>query len=345
MTARPEVGYLAPLERAWARMVEQLFRPFDVATWFVLGFACWLAQLGQGGGPSFNFNVPAGIFEDEADAATLTGLAAGLDPEDLLSGAAIGCLVLFLLLLLVLIPLVMWLSARGQFMFLDGVVRRRAEIVEPWKEFRREGNSLFLWQLGFLVAVIASLVVLAAPGMVVLIAAENAGRSPAAGILLLVLPLLPWLVAVLYIGFFLTAFVVPIMHRERLRTNAAWRVFLPVFAAEWPRFLLVGLFVFALHLAVAIAVVVAGFATCCILFIVLIIPYLGTVAMLPLFVAYRAFTLEWLAQFSPRFDFFRAAGGPAPPEAMPAPPEPMPAPAPEPPIEPPPMPPPGEPGP
>lgn len=77
MTERPEIGYLAPLERAWARMVEQLFRPFDVATWFVLGFACWLAQLGQGGGPSFNFNVPAGIFEDAADAATLGGLAGG----------------------------------------------------------------------------------------------------------------------------------------------------------------------------------------------------------------------------------------------------------------------------
>jgi len=332
MTERRQVGYVAPLERAWRRMVEQLFRPFDVATWFVLGFACWLAQLGQGGGPSFNFNVPAGLFEDESDAATLTGLAGGFDPEDLLTGAAIGCVVLFVLFLLVLIPVVMWLSARGQFMFLDGVVRRRAEIVEPWKEFRREGNSLFLWQLGFLVAVIASLALLAAPGVVVLIAAEGAGRSLAPGLLLLVLPLLPWLVVLLYIGFFLSAFVVPIMHRERLRTSAAWRVFLPFFKAEWPRFLLVGLFVFALHVVAGIAVFVAGLATCCILFLVLIIPYIGTVAMLPLFVTYRAFTLEWLAQLSPRFDFFGGAGGgvPAAPEGPAASPAPEPPPIPPP---------------
>ncbi|MGH7341608.1 MAG: DUF7544 domain-containing protein [Candidatus Rokuibacteriota bacterium] len=304
MTERPEIGYLAPLERAWARMVEQLFRPFDLAKWFVLGFACCLARLGQGGGPSFNFNVPADLFEDDADAATLDGLAGAFDPDDLFAPAAIGCLVLFLLALLVLIPLLMWLSARGQFMFLDGVVRRRAEIVEPWREFRREGNSLFLWQLAFALIALASLLLLAAPGVVLLIMAGNAGRSLVPGILLLVLPLLVWIVALVYIGFFLSAFVVPIMHRERLRTTAAWRVFLPVFKAAWPRFLLVGLFVLALHVAVAIPILIAGLATCCILFIVLIIPYLGTVALLPLWVTYRAFTLEWLAQFSPRFDFF-----------------------------------------
>ncbi len=334
MTEHRRIGYLDPLERAWRRMVEQLFRPFDVATWIVLGFACWLAQLGQGGGPSFNFNVPAGIFEDEADAATLPGIADGLaggfDPEKLFAPAALGCLVVFAVFLLAFIVVVMWLSARGQFMFLDNVVRRRAEIVEPWKEFRREGNSLFLWQLGFLVAAIVSVVLLLVPGAVLLATAESAGRSVVPGILLLVLPLVPWIVVLLYVGFFLTAFVVPIMHRERLRTNAAWRVFLPVFRAAWPRFLLVGLFVAALHLVVGIAVVVLGLATCCILFLVLIIPYVGTVAMLPLFVTYRAFTLEWLAQLSPRFDFFGAGGGPspAPPEAPPAPPAPMPIPPP-----------------
>jgi len=309
---RREIAYLAPLERAWGRMVGQLFRPFDLAHWLVLGFACWLSQLAGGGGPSFNFNVPASVFEDDADAATLGGLSGGLpdwfDPENLVAPAAIGCLVLFLLLLLVLIPVLMWLSARGQLIFLDGVVHRRAEIVRPWKEFRREGNSLFLWQLGFLLVVIVSAVVVMAPGIVLLVVAEKAGDGLLPGLLVLAVPFAAWLVGVLYIGFFLTAFVVPIMHRERLRTNAAWRVFLPLLRAEWPRFLLVGLFVAALYVLVAIAIVIAGFATCCVLFIVLIIPYVGTVAMLPLFVTYRAYTLEFLAQFSPRFDFFGAAG-------------------------------------
>jgi hypothetical protein len=310
---RREIAYFDPLERAWRRMVEQLFRPFDLAHWLVLGFACWLSQLAGGGGTNFNFNVPAGIFEDDADAATLGGLSdgfpGGFDPENLLAPMALGCLVVFLLLLLVLIPVLMWLSARGQLIFLDGVVHRRAAIVRPWKEFRREGNSLFLWQLGFLLVVIVSAVVVMAPGIVLLVVAEKAGDSLLPGILVLVVPFVPWLVVLLYVGFFLTAFVVPIMHRERLKTNAAWRVFLPLLRAEWPRFLLVGLFVAALHVVAGIAIVIAGFATCCVLFIVLIIPYIGTVAMLPLFVAYRAYTLEFLAQFSPRFDFFAAAGG------------------------------------
>jgi len=318
---RRPIAYLEPLERAWRRMVAQLFRPFDLAQWLVLGFACWLSQLAGGGGPSFNFNVPAGIFDDEADAATF-GRPAGalpdwLDPENLVAPMAIGCLVLVLLFVLVLIPVLMWLSARGQFMFLDGVVRRRAAIVEPWKEFRREGNSLFLWQLGFLLVVIVSAVAIMAPGFALLIVAERAGDSLLPGILVLVAPVVPWLVVVLYISFFLTAFVVPIMHRERLKTNAAWRVFLPLFRAEWTRFLLVGLFVAALHVVVGIAIVITGFATCCVLFLVLIIPYVGTVAMLPLFVAYRAYTLEFLAQFSPRFDFF---GAPEPPPPPPLPP-------------------------
>lgn len=337
---RPEISYFDPLERAWRRMVEQLFRPFDLAHWLVLGFGCWLSQLAGGGGPSFNFNVPAGIFEDEADAATI-GRPAGplpdwLDPENLFAPAALGCIALVVLLLLLLIPVLMWLSARAQFMFLDNVVHRRAEVVQPWKEFRREGNSLFLWQLAFLVLAIVGLVVAMAPGFALMIVAERGGDSLAPGIVVLVLPLLLWIFAVLYIGFFLTGFVVPIMHRERLRTNDAWRVFLPLFRSRWPRFLLVGLFVAALWLVVWIGIVVAGFATCCILFIVLIIPYVGTVAMLPLFVAYRAYTLEFLAQFSPRFDFFGGAAAPAggagglpepPPPPPPGPPPPPPPPA------------------
>jgi hypothetical protein len=327
---RRPIAYLEPLERAWRRMVAQLFRPFDLAHWLVLGFACWLSQLaGGGGGANFNFNVPAGIFEDDADAASL-GRPAGpfpdwLDPENLVAPMAIGCLVLVVLFVLVLIPVLMWLSARGQFMFLDNVVHRRAAIVEPWKEFRREGNSLFLWQLGFLLVVIVSAVAIMAPGFALLIVAERAGDSLLPGILVLIAPVVPWLVVVLYVGFFLTAFVVPIMHRERLRTNDAWRVFLPLFRAEWPRFLLVGLFVAALWVVVGIGIVVAGFATCCVLFVVLIIPYVGTVAMLPLFVAYRAYTLEFLAQFSPRFDFFGTPGGGPPVPPPEPPPEPPPA--------------------
>ncbi len=58
--------------------------------------------------------------------------------------------------------LVTWFSSRGHFMFLDGVVRNRGSVVEPWRESRREGNSFFLFRpcLG-LIALAVVLLILA----------------------------------------------------------------------------------------------------------------------------------------------------------------------------------------
>jgi hypothetical protein len=35
----------------------------------------------------------------------------------------------------------MWVASRGRFIFTDCLVKQRGAIVEPWREFRREGNS------------------------------------------------------------------------------------------------------------------------------------------------------------------------------------------------------------
>ena len=59
----------------------------------------------------------------------------------LTAGAAI------LLVGLALGILLTWLSSRGEFMFLDGVARDRAAVVEPWHRFRRLGNSLFVFRV------------------------------------------------------------------------------------------------------------------------------------------------------------------------------------------------------
>ena len=34
-------------------------------------------------------------------------------------------------------------------MFLDNVVHDRVEIARPWREYQKEGNSLFVWRLLF----------------------------------------------------------------------------------------------------------------------------------------------------------------------------------------------------
>ena len=44
------IRYIEPVSRAVDRAIDICFRPFDLGKWFVLGFACWLARLTQGGG-------------------------------------------------------------------------------------------------------------------------------------------------------------------------------------------------------------------------------------------------------------------------------------------------------
>lgn len=310
------VEIVAPLDRAWERMMGQLFRPFDAGKWIALGFTCWLAKLFEGGFGS-GFNVPVGGGDwgsDDAEAAT-GALAAGApweswDVERWLTPGMLGCLGgCVLLIVFVLVPLVVWLKSRGQFMFLDNVVHGRAEVAAPWHEYRREGNSLFLWQLGFLAVTLLATLIVLLPGGLLLFAelSRDPDAVPVAGILVLLLPILPWAVLLGYIGFFLRAFVVPIMYRERITTTAAWRRFLPIFRARWGGFLLLGLFVAALALGVSTAVMIAGCLTCCVAWIFLAIPYLGTVALLPVWVTYRAYTLEVLARVAPRYDLFASA--------------------------------------
>ena len=40
-------------------------------------------------------------------------------------------------------------------MFLDNVVHDRAQVLAPWHEYRKEGNSLFVWMLALSAVVIA----------------------------------------------------------------------------------------------------------------------------------------------------------------------------------------------
>jgi hypothetical protein len=60
---------------------------------------------------------------------------------------------------LMLIVLFAWLRARGRFIFVDCIVCNRAAIIEPWKEFRAEGNSFFLFSLLVVLALIAVIVI------------------------------------------------------------------------------------------------------------------------------------------------------------------------------------------
>ena len=325
------LSYIEPLRRAWDRMVEQLFRPFDPSKWIIVGFTCWLVRLGEsggGGGGGFSGGPSPGdsngdgpIGEEWLDPSRWGSWWEGVWEGVELTFALylVGCIIVAVLAVVLLI---LWVSARGHFLFLDNVVQDRARVKAPWKEYRREGNSLFLWRLGFLVVCILAMLIAAAPGIFTLLSAGSgdSGAGIALGIVVLLIPTLLVGVALAFIGLFLTDFVVPIMYRQRLKTTAAWRVFLPELRRHGAEFLIYGLFVLVLHIAVALVITAVGFATCCIFFILLIIPVLGTVILLPLHVTYRLFSVEFLGQIGADFQLLTApAGAPATAPAPPSP--------------------------
>lgn len=55
----PKVEIFKPFGEAFGLMKKILFQPFDWKKWFVIGFAAWLANLGNGGG-NFNYQFNRG---------------------------------------------------------------------------------------------------------------------------------------------------------------------------------------------------------------------------------------------------------------------------------------------
>lgn len=297
------ISYWSPLERGYERMRRLLFEPFDLVKWLVLGFAVWLAGLGSGpGGGGNNFTGdPSELGESIGDAAS----------SALTSFLALSIASFIFLAVLLLVAVLLWISSRGKFIYLDNVVHDRAEIVAPWSRFRRLGDSLFVWRLVFVAIVIA--IVGAAVLIPALPAAIMTGGSldelsffaisswgVVVGLVAVVVG-----IASLFIALFVDSFIVPIMYRFELGATDAWRYFMPWLRARPGSFILYGLFVLLLAIAYVIISLLICALTCCIG----ALPYIGTVILLPLLVTFRCFSLEWLAQLDPGFDVFSPLPG------------------------------------
>jgi len=288
------ISYVEPLSRAFERMRRMLFQPFELSKWLVLGFSAWLAGLatGNGGGSSWQAY-------DGGDLSSPREMVSDLDRilERLVEQVFLVPIVLLVVsVALVIILLVLWISSRAKFIFLDNVVHDRAMIVEPWKRFRRLGDSLFLWRLGFAVVcfavVLVLLVVIFAPAATLSLSDALRGLS-LASIFLGVLVMAVLGVIAAFVLLLLENFVIPIMYRFDLRATEAWRALLPWLRSYGGSFVLYGGFV----LLVAIPAFFAFWVLCCCTCCIVALPYLGTVILLPIWVTYRIFSLEFLAQF------------------------------------------------
>jgi hypothetical protein len=298
----PRIEIFKPFGDALELMKKILFQPFDLKKWLVIGFAAWLANLGGGGGGGGgNFNYPD---KRRGDVTKLNETISQI-PQPVLI-AAVCILVCLVLLLIVLFA---WLRARGRFIFVDCIVRNRAAIVEPWKEFRAEGNSFFLFSLLVVLALVAVMVI--------------------AGLVLIV-PFIPWHGqaqpgVAFWIGLSLFVFVavclafvwalasqlmVPIMYRQRCLARLAFARAVDLVTSHPGPILLYVLFFLLLAVAAVMISCAVICATCCIA----AIPYVGTVILLPIPVTLGAFSLLFLRQFGPDYDVWASF---MPPEFLP----------------------------
>jgi hypothetical protein len=104
--------------------------------------------------------------------------------------------------------------------------------------------------------------------------------------------------------------VVPIMFLRGGTTREAWSDLLGLFAGSSHLLILYLLFQIVLAFAIGVLVLGAVIATCCIAGCLLILPYLGTVLLLPVLVFQRAYALYYLAQLGPQYDLFQTAALP-----------------------------------
>ncbi len=307
-----DISYFGPFGRAWNRMQIALFKPFDLNKWFLLGFNAFLAGLASWHNGTVSSRWSSrGSFRDFVDFPSRAWQ--WMNSHPLLFMAIIFGIVVAAVVSVV----ILWLSARGSFMFLDNVVRDKAEISVPWKRFKTQGNSLFVWRLVFsLIWLSLSIVFIVFFFVTAARYYEELGHFPLPILLAVGLGFIFLLVVIIiaYIMLFLKDFVVPIMYKNNIKTVPAWHIFLAVFGRHPLPFIIYGLLIFLLMIAFVLAVIVAGLITCCIGWLLLVIPYIGTVLTLPVWYFFRAFSLEFLAQFGPEYELFpRPEGPPATP--------------------------------
>jgi len=297
------VSVIDPIGPAFEKVKTILFRPFDFGKWFIIGFCAWLAYLGSGGGGGGGGGRgggPSNLHDNFGQAKEFV-----LENLDWIIPVASIAVMLIIVLWFVFT----WLSSRGRFMFLHCVAHNKAEITTPWTKFRQHANSLFLFRivLGLIGFITIGLPLLLAVGVIIMmIAGDGAIIIGVFGGIIIGLIILVGAIIFGLISKFTMDFVVPIMFLRTTSCVAGWREFLTILSANKARFVLYILFQIVIAIAIG-AIKTMGFCIgCCFcgISLLLLIPYIGTVILLPLPVFKRSYSLLYLKQFGPEFDVF-----------------------------------------
>jgi len=321
-------------KQAFRRMLGILFYPFSISKWFVLGFAAWLAIIfnsqGGSGGGIFYFKF------SNANNLSYIVSRAGSFLKDVFLGDVffIGKIcnyfrieqsvfwlfafgtAAFVLLVIVVNLILIWISSRFKFIFIDNIANNHAEIAKPWKQFKECGNSAFSWLLGFVaISVLFMLIIficfstLLYPVVQDFISTKTLKISDANSIFI-VLTIAVFVIGMLILFFtyyFFNEFVLPIMYTKNLRAKVAYREFINLLRVAPLTFIKFWFLQILANIACGIAVVIFIIITCGVAIVPMFIPYFGVIVILPVFVFHRAQSMELLAAFGPEYSPYHAS--------------------------------------
>lgn len=292
-----------PIGRAWNHMIAVLFQPFSLGKWFIMGFGAWLAALSEGGG-SLNFPTGGGDFDDSGFNRVANDITSDV-------GLFIFIAVVVGVLVIGLTVLFLWLSSRGKFMLLYNVARNTPAIGEPWREYRREGNSLFQFHLLVVLLTFGLFIGIAGMGLGIAMPAFMQGAFGPSGVMAIVYGIFSIIAVVVVLTVVMVLaedFIVPIMYQRRVGVKQAWAIFRDeLLAGQLKPIVLYMLMRWVLSIAAGMAAalitVVLILFTCCLFLVaaLLSLGYIATVAVLPIPVFLRAYSLAFIEQYGPQW--------------------------------------------
>ena len=306
-----QISVIEPVGAAFEKTKEILFKPFDLGKWFALGFCAWLATLGEsGGGGGGNF----GNFGNHSGSSPDFQQELQNVKQEVLNNlpVVLTISIVVVVFILILAFLFMWLKSRGQFMFLHGVANNVGEVAVPWHRYAQRANSLFLFKIVlWLAGSILSLLLIIPLVYIFITFAKSDFKVFAATAVVpavfLILGFVALCIVFAIVKVLTKDFVVPIMYLQDCSITEGWKRFWALCRLHKSTFVLFFLLLFVLNLGIGMVILLVVLFTCCCAACIFAIPYIGTVAMLPILVWRRAYSALFLAQFGPQFDVFAQA--------------------------------------
>lgn len=307
MTGRMRL--LDAIPAAMAHAQKMLFAPFRLEKWLQLGVIIFLASLlgmngGAGGGN------PSGLLQyrqelngknNQVILERMTVIAEWLQAHII---EVFALILIFVVILFAALFALMWLQARGTFMFVRAVAEDEEDLGANWRTARAPARSLFNFYLVYYSIIpVISLLALGAGAMVILSMILNGERE---GMRYLAAAL-PFLGVATVVGLgssvalcFLRGFVIPIMYACKVPCTAAWRIFFDV-ARENSISMLAFI---GYRIAFSIAVGILTLFACCCTCAIGLLPVVSQTLFAPILIFDRAVPLFMLAQLGSDFDPF-----------------------------------------